>query len=137
MRDALYEFQLAVFQRAVGFVLVTTQRYVIAPAQALSRKARAAWAIFFYGLLQVHMAFASSGIWSGYLCTAYSNVFSSELKTVISLVAGAGVVGAWALDDGQSKIKLNALRVGAAAIVLFNLTGVVASVSSASMSCSS
>lgn len=107
-----------------------------AALHSLSRRARAAWAVFFYGVLQVHMAFAASGIWSGYLCTAYENVFSSELKTVISLVAGAAVVGAWALDDGQSKIKLNALRVAAAAIVLFNLTGVVASVSSSSLSCS-
>ncbi|WP_321943723.1 hypothetical protein [Paraburkholderia tropica] len=101
-----------------------------------TRTAAAAWSFAIFGVIEAGNACASS-IWGGYLCTAFTSVFSSELKSVISLMCTAGAVGLWMLDDGQSKIKLMILRIVAGTLVLFNLISIWATVTSQSSSCSS
>jgi hypothetical protein len=101
-----------------------------------TRTAAIGWSFLIVGAVEGGNAWASS-IWGGYLCTAFTSVFSSELKTVISLVCTAGAVGLWMLDDGQSKIKLMILRIVAGTLVLFNLISIWATVTGQSSSCSS
>lgn len=64
---------------------------------------------------------SSAGIFGGQLCTAYNSIFDSELKTAVSLLAGAIAVLVWILDDSSSKIKLWLIRIVCGTLVLFNL----------------
>jgi len=84
-----------------------------------TRKSAAVTVGLFYAA--TYSTYANAGIFNGQLCAAYSNIMGSELETTVSLVAAAGGLVLWMLDDGSNKIKLWGLRVVAGGLTLFNL----------------
>lgn len=121
MRNVKHSGRAPISATAIRTYLKDTWADFIAASQDLlgTRKSAAVGTLLVY--LALSTTSAHAGIFGGALCSAYSNILDSETETVISLIAMAGAVIVWMLDDGQNKIKLWILRVVAGALVLFNL----------------
>lgn len=86
-------------------------------------------------LLAPTPAFAQS-IFGGRLCSGFQAVVNNELISVVVLVACVGAILRWLLDDGQSKVKVFALRLAGGIASIFGIATVVALVSGRNLMCS-
>lgn len=86
-------------------------------------------------LLAPTPAFAQS-IFGGRLCSGFQAVVNNELISVVVLVACVGAILMWLLDDGQSKVKVFALRLAGGIASIFGIATVVALVSGRNLMCS-
>lgn len=86
-------------------------------------------------LLAPTPAFAQSSIFGGRLCTAFQAVVNNELISVVVLVACVGAILMWLLDDGQSKVKVFALRLAGGIASIFGIATIVALVSGRNLMC--
>lgn len=86
-------------------------------------------------LLAPTPAFAQS-IFGGRLCSGFQAVVNNELISVVVLVACVGAILMWLLDDGQSKVKVFALRLAGGTASIFGIATVVALVSGRNLMCS-
>ncbi len=86
-------------------------------------------------LLAPTPAFAQS-IFGGRLCSGFQAVVNNELISVVVLVACVGAILMWLLDDGQSKVKVFALRLAGGIASIFGIATAVALVSGRNLMCS-
>ncbi len=78
---------------------------------------------------------SAQSIFGGRLCSGFQAVVNNELISVVVLVACVGAILMWLLDDGQSKVKVFALRLAGGIASVFGIATVVALVSGRNLMC--
>ncbi len=79
---------------------------------------------------------SAQSIFGGRLCSGFQAVVNNELISVVVLVACVGAILMWLLDDGQSKVKVFALRLAGGIASIFGIATAVALVSGRNLMCS-
>lgn len=78
---------------------------------------------------------SAQSIFGGRLCSGFQAVVNNELISVVVLVACVGAILLWLLDDGQSKVKVFALRLAGGIASIFGIATVVALISGRNLMC--